>query len=114
MDRSTVTFIVISLVFIAAALYQAVVSFRSKRVELNRLATGTVFGVFAVVFYMGRLFIESSGAFMVWTSLCLISVAVAMFYFARFSVHFTCLSENKWARLLLRCFSLGLVLDAVI
>ena len=71
MDRSTVTFIVISLVFIAAALYQAVVSFRSKRVELNRLATGTVFGVFAVVFYMGRLFIESSGAFMVWTSLCL-------------------------------------------
>lgn len=114
MDRSTVTFIVISLVFIAAALYQAVVSFRSKRVELNRLATGTIFGVFAVVFYMGRLFIESSGAFMVWTSLCLISVAVAMFYFARFSVHFTCLSENKWARLLLRCFSLGLVLDAVI
>ena len=114
MDRSTVTFIVISLVFIAAALYQAVVSFRSKRVELNRLATGTVFGVFAVVFYMGRLFIESSGAFMVWTSLCLVSVAAAMFCFAQFSVHFTCLSENKWARLLLRCFSLGLVLDAVI
>lgn len=114
MDRSTFTFIIVSLVFIAAALYQAVVSFRSRRVELNRLATGTVFGVFAVVFYMGRLFIESSGAFMVWTSLCLISVAVAMFYFARFSVHFTCLSENKWARLLLRCFSLGLVLDAVI
>lgn len=56
MDRSTVTFIVISLVFIAAALYQAVVSFRSKRVELNRLATGTVFGVFAVVFYMGATF----------------------------------------------------------
>ena len=114
MDRSTVTFIVISLVFIAAALYQAVVSFRSKRVELNRLATGTVFGVFAVVFYMGRLFIESRGAFMVWTSLCLVSVAAAMFCFAQFSVHFTCLSENKWARLLLRCFSLGLVLDAVI
>ena len=114
MDRSTVTFIVISLVFIAAALYQAVVSFRSKRVELNRLATGTVFGVFAVIFYIGRLFIESRGAFMVWTSLCLVSVAAAMFCFAQFSVHFTCLSENKWVRLLLRCFSLGLVLDAVI
>ncbi len=56
MDRSTVAFIIISLVFIVAALYQAVVSFRSKREELNRLAAGTVFGVFAVVFYIGRLY----------------------------------------------------------
>lgn len=113
-NESIVAFIVVSLMFVLAALYEVVVSFKSKLFELNRLASGTIFGIFAVVFYTCRLFAECKNVFLVWTSLCLISIVGAMYFFTQFSVHFTRMARVGVIRKLMLCFSVAALFDVVI
>ena len=108
-NGSLITFISISLVIIAAALYVGIASIKSKKSELKWIAMSACFGIFSVVFYFGRIFAETRRSYMTLSSLCFIGVLMSMYFFMRFVNVYTHMAELRWNRLLLRAILVAVI-----
>lgn len=113
-NGSLITFLSISLIVIAAALYVGIASIKSQKSELKWIAISACFGILSVVVYIGRIFTDARGLYIMLSSLCFIGASVSMYYFMRFVNVYTHMAELRWNRLLLQLFSVAVLLDLVI
>ena len=113
-DGSLITFIVISLVVIGAAIYAGLCSVKSQKYELKWNAISAVFGVLSVVFYMCRIYVDHPGKFSVLSSFCFVSIVVAMYSFMRFMMEYAHVSNTRWSRILLQVILVALAFDCLI
>lgn len=113
-NGSLITFISISIVVVAAALYVGVASIKSKKSEFKWIATSAGLGVLSVVFYICRIFAEERGLFMAFSSLCFICIPLSLYFFMRFVNVYSLTSDVYWIRLLLRVTLIAVLFDVVV